>query len=231
MTIPSQLFRLQELDQELSSSEQNAENITGQLGESKTVIAARNKLAAEKKLLDELTTQQRSVEWEIDDLNTKLAKVDEDLYSGRIKNPKELTDLQHESNLLKTQRTQLEEKTLELMEQVDKAAGDVTATDSALNRLEADWQTQQRKLAADLELLKTAIADLQKRRQLMADGIDPAAVTTYQSLKKQKGTAVARVEGGLCDRCRITLPVSEMQQVRTGKLVRCGSCGRILFLS
>ncbi len=133
--------------------------------------------------------------------------------------------------MLKTQRAQLEEKTLELMEQVEGAAGNVAASDTELNRLEADWQSQQRKLSADLEQLKTAIADLQQRRQLMAAGIDTAAVETYQELKKQKGTGVARVEGGLCNGCRISLPVSEMQQVRTGKLVRCGSCGRILFLA
>ncbi len=231
MSVTSQLYQLQELDLELISSQQTAERITGQLGESKTVIEARNKLDSERKLLDELTARQHSVEWETDDLNSKLAKVEEDLYSGRIRNPKELTDLKHESDLLKTQRAQLEEKILELMEQVEGATGDVTASDAELNRLEADWQSQQGQLSTDLEQLKTVIATLQEKRRLLTARIDTAAVETYQALTKQRGTAVARVEGGLCNGCRISLPVSEMQQVRTGKLVRCGSCGRILFLA
>lgn len=231
MSVTSQLYQLQELDLELTSSEQTADRITSQLGESKTVIEARKILDSERKLLEELTTQQNSLEWETDDLNSKLAKVEEDLYSGRIRNPKELTDIQHESDLLKTQRAKLEEKTLELMEQVEGATRNVAASDAELNRLENDWKSQQKKLSADLKQLKTAIADLQKRRQLMADGIETAAVEIYRELKKQKGTAVARVEGGLCNGCRISLPVSDMQRVRTGKLVRCGSCGRILFLA
>lgn len=231
MSVTSQLYQLQELDLELTSSEQTADRITSQLGESKTVIEARKILDSEQKLLEELTTQQNSLEWETDDLNSKLAKVEEDLYSGRIRNPKELTDIQHESDLLKTQRAKLEEKTLELMEQVEGATRNVAASDAELNRLENDWKSQQKKLSADLKQLKTAIADLQKRRQLMADGIETAAVEIYRELKKQKGTAVARVEGGLCNGCRISLPVSDMQRVRTGKLVRCGSCGRILFLA
>lgn len=231
MSVTSQLYQLQELDLELTSSQQTADRITSQLGESETVIEARKKLDSERKLLEELTTRQRSLEWETDDLNPKLAKVEVDLYSGRIRNPKELTDLQHESDLLKTLRAQLEEKTLELMEQVERATGDVTASNAELNRLETDWQSQQRKLSADLKQLKKAITDLRQRRQLMAAGIDTAAVELYQELKKQRGTGVARVEQGLCNGCRISLPVSEMQQVRTGKLVRCGSCGRILFLA
>ncbi len=231
MSVTSQLYQLQELDLELTSSEQTAGRITSQLGESKTVIEARNKLDSERKFLEDLTTRQHSIEWETDDLNSKLAKVEDDLYSGRIRNPKELGDLQHESDLLKAQRAQLEEKTLELMEQVDRAAGDITASDAELNRLEADWQSQQRKLSADLKQLKTLIGDLQQKRQIKAAEIDPATVEMYQELKKQKGTAVARVDRGLCNGCRISLPVSEMQQVRTGKLVRCGSCGRILFLA
>lgn len=231
MSVTSQLYQLQELDLELTSSEQTADRITSQLGESKMVIEARKKLDSERKLLEELTTQQNSLEWETDDLNSKLAKVEEDLYSGRIRNPKELTDIQHESDLLKTQRAKLEEKTLELMEQVEGATRNVAASDAELNRLENGWKSQQKKLSADLKQLKTAIADLQKRRQLMADGIETAAVEIYRELKKQKGTAVARVEGGLCNGCRISLPVSDMQRVRTGKLVRCGSCGRILFLA
>ena len=57
------------------------------------------------------------------------------------------------------------------------------------------------------------------------------AIEVYQDLKKHKGTAVAKVEQGICHGCRISLPISELQQTRSGSLVRCSSCGRILFLA
>ncbi|MEE8413272.1 MAG: C4-type zinc ribbon domain-containing protein, partial [Dehalococcoidales bacterium] len=75
------------------------------------------------------------------------------------------------------------------------------------------------------------ISGLKDRWQLLAADIDPQTVEIYRGLKKQRGTAVARVEQGMCSGCRISLSVSEFQRARTGSLVRCGSCGRILFVA
>ena len=231
MSISGQLYQLQVLDLELASKEQTSNRIISQLGESDVVAAARNKLDIERRNLEELTSRQHSVEWEIDDLNPKLAKVVEELYSGRIRNPKELSDLQHEADILKTNRTQLEEKTLEIMEQAEQATKNMMTSDGELNRLEAEWQSQQQQLSTDLEQLKGEIAALEQERQLLVVEIDPEAIEIYQELKKQRRTAVARVEQGLCQGCRISLPVRELQQVRTDRMVRCGSCSRILYLA
>ncbi|MFC1948984.1 zinc ribbon domain-containing protein [Chloroflexota bacterium] len=231
MSIVSQMYKLQEVDLEIESDERTLNHITSQLGESKIVIEAQNKLDSERQHLEELLRQQQSVEWEIDDISSKLASVEKDLYGGRIRNPKELTDLQHEADLLKANLTKLEDRALGIMEQVEASTKSASSLDKKFNRLEAEWQGQQKKLSADLEQLQSEIANLKQKRQLLAKEIDPQAVEIYQELRKKRGTAVAKVEQGICDGCRISLPVSELQQVRTGSLVRCGSCGRILFLA
>lgn len=231
MSVASQLYQLQEVDTELESDEQAVNQISRQLGDNKTVTEAQSSLSTERQHLAELTRQQRSLEWEIDDLTSKLTTIEEKLYSGRVRNPKELADLQHESEGLKARRAHLEDKALETMEQVELAARIVTDMDSELKRLESEWQSQQKQLSADLEKLKAAIANLRQKRQLLAAGIDPQVLAIYQEVKKQRGTAVARVEQGLCRGCRIMLPVTEFQRAKTGALVRCGSCGRILYLA
>ncbi|MFC1988762.1 zinc ribbon domain-containing protein [Chloroflexota bacterium] len=231
MSIVSQLYQLQEVDLELESNEQALKRTSSQIGESKEVIETRNRLAADGKHLEELTRQQQAVEWDIDDVSGKLATIEEELYSGRVRNPKELTDLQHESEGLKARRAVFEDQVLGVMEQVDLATKNLAALENELKRLESDWQNQQQQLAAELERLKGIISDLKDRWQLLAAEIDPEAVEIYQGLKKQRGTAVARVEQGLCRGCRIMLPVNEFQQARSGSLVRCSSCGRILYLA
>ncbi|MFC2011551.1 zinc ribbon domain-containing protein [Chloroflexota bacterium] len=231
MSIVSQLYKLQEVDLELESDERTLNHITSQLGESKIVIEAQNKLDSKHQHLEELIRQQQSVEWEIDDISSKLTSVEKNLYGGRIRNPKELTDLQHEADLLKANLTKLEDKALGIMEQVEASTKSASSLDKKLNRLEAEWQGQQKKLSAELEQLQSEIANLKQKRQLLVKEIDPQTVEIYQELRKKRGTAVARVEQGICYGCRISLPVSELQQVRTGSLVRCGSCGRILFLA
>ncbi len=231
MSITKELYQLQEIDLGLEAEEQALKQIASQLGESQTVVKARNKLASENQRLEELKRQQNSLEWDIDDLNTKITAAEEKLYGGRLSNPKELASLQHEVESFKSKRTQLEDKVLEIMEEIEQAESSVASTASELEAMEADWRSQQQQLSGEMDRLKLSLSDLKQKRKTFSAGIDPRSIQLYDELKKQKGTAVAKVEQGICQGCRISLSASQLQQVRTGSLVQCSNCGRILFLA
>lgn len=230
MNVAKQLYRLQEVDLEIESGKRALELVSSQLGESQAVIKTQKQLELEQKRLGELTRQQRSAEWEIDDISTKLVAVEEQLFSGRVRIPKELSNLQHEVEAFKTRRDQLEEQALEIIDQVEKSEASVAKTNSELEKLTAEWQRQQKQLSDEMARLKATLVDLKAKRQRLAGEIDPPAFEFYQTLRKGKGIAVARVEQGICRGCRISLPTTDLQQARSGNLVQCSSCGRILFL-
>ena len=230
MGIVRQLYQLQALELEIESKEQALARNMGQLGESQAVAGVRAKLAREQQHLDELKKKQHSAEWEIEGIETKLAAAKEALYSGRIKNPKELASLQHEVESLKGRHDQMEEKALEIMEQVELAQANLASLSSKLSTMEDGWRGEQQKLSADIEQLKNMLSELKQKRQLALAGIDPETVDFYCQLRKQKGWAVARVEQGNCCGCRISLSTAELQQARGGRLVQCNNCGRILFI-
>jgi predicted nucleic acid-binding Zn-ribbon protein len=231
MNVAKQLYRLQEVDLEIESGERALKEVKSQLGESQAVIKTQKQLETEQKQLEELSRQQRSAEWEIDDITTKLAAAEEQLFGGKVKNPKELTNLQHEVEAFKTRRNRLEEKALEIIDQVEQSEARVAKIKSELDKLTAEWQRQQKKLSDEMARLKDSLADLKAKRQRLAGEIDPPAFEFYQTLRKGKGIAVARVEQGICRGCRISLPTTDLQQARSGNLVQCSSCGRILFLA
>lgn len=231
MTVTKQLYQLQEVDLELDSIEQALMQIASQIGESQEIVSTRNSLESERQNLEELKHQQHSSEWEIDDIGTKLKTLEEKLYGGSIVNPKELANLQHEIDGMKLRRRQIEDKTLDTMDQAETTTAGVTAISSQLKTLEAEWQSQQQRLSADMEQLKAKLSDLEHKRQQLLAGIDPEAVELYHEVKKQKGAAVAKVERGICCGCRISLPASELQRARSAGLTQCSSCGRILFLA
>lgn len=230
MTVAKQLYRLQEVDLEIESGERALEQVKSQLGESQAVIKTQKQLEQEQKNLEELTRQQRSAEWEIDDISTKLKAAEEQLFSGKVKNPKELTNLQHEVEAFKTRRNQLEEKALEIIDKAEQAEAGVAKTNKELGKLTAEWQSQQKQLNDEMKRLEATLIELKGKRQRLAGEIDSEAFEFYQSLRKGKGIAVARVEQGICRGCRISLPTTDLQQARGGNLVQCSSCGRILFL-
>ena len=230
MGVARQLYQLQEIDLEVESDQQGLDRMVSQLGENRAVVKARADLESAQKQLAEFGHRQHSAEWEIDDVVSKVKAAEEQLYSGRIKNPKELASLQHEVELLKARRGQLENSALEIMSQVELTENNVADLSRELEKLEAEWQQQQQRLSVDIEVLRSKLSELEQKRRLISAEIEPRATEVYERLRKSKGQAVARVEQGICRGCRISLPFSDLQQARSDNLVPCSSCGRILFL-
>ena len=230
MSVARQLYQLQEIDLEIADEERRLEQVVSRLGKNDVVVAAQAKLMSAREKLEELQHQQRSLEGEIDDLAGKIKAVDDQLYSGRIKNPKELSNLQHEVELLKAKRDQLEIKDLELMEQVESVEAGVAALNHELEGITAEWRREQEQLGKEKAALEDSLSGLGQKRQALAAETDAQVLALYDRLRKSKGWAVAGVEQGTCRSCRISLPSSELQQARSGALVQCGSCSRILYL-
>jgi predicted nucleic acid-binding Zn-ribbon protein len=231
MGVARQLYQLQEIDLELESVEQALAQIASRLGQDQAVVAAQEEFVKQQRRLEDLQRQQHTAEWEVDNLATKLAAVDEELYSGRIGNPKELANLQHEADGLKSRHSQAEDRALEVMEQVAAMEARVAAQGSELGRMEEEWTNEQQRLGAEGERYQELKADLEQRRQQLVSGIDASAVSVYEDIRRRKNRAVAVIEQGICRGCGISLSTTQLQQAKSDRLVQCGSCGRILFFA
>ncbi len=74
---------------------------------------------------------------------------------------------------------------------------------------------------------------LEVKRQNQTSLVSPEHLNLYDSLRsKRQGQAVVKVERGLCQGCRISLPTKVVQLARTAqKPVQCPSCSRILYVN
>ncbi len=227
--IARQLFQLQELDLDIESKQRTLDELTSRLGETEELKNTRAELTAAQARLDDLKKQQTSLEWEVDDLTAKIKAINDKLYGGKIRNPKELEGYQQEGQALKGKCSQVEDKALAVMTEIDTLLVTVKQKAGELQKVEAEWRTSQQELQGEIDRLKAALADLEARRQQVASQIKGETLEFYQNLRQQKGTAVARVEQGRCSGCRILLAITEIQRSRNS-LVQCSSCGRILFV-
>ncbi|MFC1967181.1 zinc ribbon domain-containing protein [Chloroflexota bacterium] len=230
MAIIRQLYQLQEMDLEIDTDDQALAQAKGRLGKNRAVIEAINALTAEQQKLDDLKRQQRDVERDIDTLSAKIKDAEGQLYGGKITNPKELSSLQHEIETLKARRDQVETGGLEIIDGLEQTEAGVAARQDELTKLEKAWQDEQRRLAVDIAALGSKLSELGEQRQQLAAGVDTATLAMYERLRTQKKQAVAVVEQGTCRGCRISLSYNEIQQAKSGHLVQCNSCGRILYL-
>jgi predicted nucleic acid-binding Zn-ribbon protein len=231
MAITRQLFQLQEIDTEIENTGQSLAMKNARLGNREALENVQSRLASEQKRLEDLKHQHRDAEAEVDDLLSKIAATEEQLYGGKVTNPKELSGLQHEVTTMKAHSDQLENNALEIIDQVEAAEKSVAAVTGEYQKLEVEWNREQKQLTEDIEQLKSKLADLQRRRQELAGQIDAPSLTLYEKIRQQKKQAVAKVEQGICHACRISLSASALQRARSGQPVQCGTCGRILYIS
>jgi predicted nucleic acid-binding Zn-ribbon protein len=230
MSTAQQLYHLQEIDLDIESGHKNLQVMTGQIGESQALITGRAELDMEKQHLEAIQKQQHSLEWEADDISAKIKVAGDELYSGRIRIPKELSNLQHDIELLKTNRGKIEDKILELMEDVDSRTKKLSGLIKNFGDIERKWRSEQQKLAVDIEQLKSQLSNLEQQRLLFIRSLDQDVIDQYEDLKDKMKTAVARVTQGICSGCRMQLPTTDLHRVRSGNIVHCSSCGRILYL-
>jgi uncharacterized protein len=230
MAVVKQLFELQETDLQIEAKDKAVKQMTAELGENDVLRGTRNDLAEGQKKLEGLLAEQRSLDWEIDDISAKLNTMEKELYSGRIKIHKELTNLQQEIANLKGRRVQLEDKVLVLMEQTESSRTSVSELTNRMKIVEGDWRSKQDELKRTIETDTLLLAGLVRKRQELEKVIDESVMQLYQTLRERRGTAVAKVEQGICRGCRVSLPAREVQNARSGHLVQCSNCGRILYL-
>lgn len=228
-----QLYELQEVDLEIEAKREALASVESRLGESAAIVEARAALAKEQERSAELKKAQQLGEWEVEDLRSKVAPLEQKLYSGSVRNPKELIDLQEQVEHLKKARRGCEDRVLDIMAEVEATQTRMDTRIEELKRMEENWLQEQSRLAEEQADLSASLARLEQKREELVSRIDSASLELYQALRgKRQGRAVAKVEQGMCQGCRIVLPWSELQRARIGQEpVQCSSCERILYLS
>lgn len=230
MVLAKRLYELQLVDSEVQDKKTTLEEISNRLGESEALIEAKAELVASRKHLADVNKKRRDVEWEVEELHSNIADVDGKLYGGKVKNPKELLSLEQEVKIFKTNMGHKEDDLLNLMAEEEAVQKKIESESARLGRIELEWKQEQEALVKLQSELENQLIDLNQRRQAMTFEVDQQTLKLYEGIIFKKGQAVVKVEQGRCQGCRLNLSMSELQRVRTGALVKCSSCGMILYL-
>ena len=232
MTTVRQLFSLQELDLELDRIESQISQADQRLERPPNFEALESTVEEEGLRLPEIRQLHRSQELELASNRERLVRLDEQLYGGAITNPRELESLQQEASSVRQQVESKDAEQLELSLQAEECQERLNTLETELSEGRSTWETRHAELTERISKLSAERDDLAGKRLELAAGLEPAAVQKYEGLRKAKGgLAVAKVERGLCQACRMSLPTQQAQRVRSGRQdVLCSTCGRILFI-
>lgn len=88
-------------------------------------------------------------------------------------------------------------------------------------------QTYDQEFKQDSEKL----AALKRKADAASKGIKPELLERYRNIKQHATPPMARLVGGQCGGCYMSLPSVTLKQIQAeGRLVECDNCGRILYL-
>ena len=230
MTVAADLFALQETDLALDSAVARLAETESQLGETDELTSARDWLEAATEHLRQLKSAQSDLEIEADDVRAKVAEVEAKLYGGEVTDTRELSDLDADLKSIKSNLQTREDAFLASLEQTEESEAVAARIQAILSDVEARWKASQSRLEAEKGDLEPEIDRLRAIREEQSSAADRASLSLYDILRDRRdGSAVATVERGMCQGCRITLPRNIIQKARDpGALVQCVSCERIL---
>jgi len=176
-----------------------------------------------------LHAEQVDLELKVKSNQDKIAKIEADLFGGKIVNVREVEAYQAEIKMLRKHNEEFEARLLELLEQIPplKAAADKVAAEIATAKKKLS-EAKQGALAERKEM-EERYARLVKARPEAAKLIPPPLMAKYEAIRKAVGTGMAELKGMSCAGCGMALPERTLVAVREDRVTTCEGCRRILF--
>jgi uncharacterized protein len=193
--------------------------------------ASRARHAEAEERLRRLRQQANDSELELKSVEGKKRDFERRLYDGKVSNPKELSAIEKEIEMLGRQRGRLDETILTLMDETETAQTELEAAARARTEAESAWQRADAAFRAEATRLEAALRDLTPRRQQAAAAVEPATLRRYDDLRARAGNlAVVRIADNACGGCHTTFGGMVTRRLREGtSYTFCENCSRFLL--
>jgi predicted nucleic acid-binding Zn-ribbon protein len=225
------LYRLQQLDSQLDQNNARLFEIEKALSDRRELQQAEKQFAAATEALNEASAAVRRSEEDVKAQRIKIEQNEATLYGGKVRNPKELQDLQNEGSALKRYLGVLEDRQLEKMIAQEEAQEELAQAAQHLEQERTRSEATGKELYQEKAVLEEEVKRLQAERQAAASSTTREELDLYNQLRQQRrGIAVARVTDTYCSACGSTLSAALLHAARLpNQIARCDTCGRILY--
>lgn len=231
MSIPFKLYRLQELDNQLNQATKNIQIIKARLADNQELQKAQNELDRSNENLNTVQKKLKDAEDRVKDQKIKIEQIESSLYGGRIRNPKELQDLDSELISLRKYLSILEDRLLEVMISMDDSKDIFNKAQQRYSEVFISYNEETEQLKQEQLLLLSDLDRLTKERDVSTNSIPKNQLDLYTKLlQKKQGYAVTKVVDKTCSSCGTTLSASTLQSANMlNQVTFCDNCGRILY--
>lgn len=227
------LFRLQKLDTKKDQVAQEIKLLEIKMNDDQIVIRAQAAYDQAEANCETAKLNLRQLEDLVQAQKIKIEQSESTLYSGTVKNPKELQDIQSEIASLKMHLSHLEDQQLEILIQIEDFETAQQNKKGILDHALQEKENEKKELLEKIQTLTNEANKLSQEYEVARQSVSPALLDTYLEIKKGKnGIAVSQIVEEACDICGFPITPGDWQSARTSSEIKyCPSCGRILYAS
>ncbi|HDD62109.1 MAG TPA: hypothetical protein ENF22_06225 [Chloroflexi bacterium] len=224
------LYQIQQYNTQIDDSSSRIRDINAILIDNDLLVKAQKIRTDAEAVLLEKKKVLTSAETIVGDHSLKIDQNQKKLYSGLVTNPKELEDLQLESESLNKYLSVLEERQLEAMLDMEEAQKVFDATSVELTSIQTNMDAEHANLLSEKEGLEIFISDINAQKESYLSSTEIPDFPTYEAIRKSSGgIAVTLMISNSCSSCGANIPSAIAQEARSPtKLAFCPTCKRIL---
>lgn len=223
------LARLQEVDTRIATLTADIADAESLVRRDPDLERARVAAAAAEQERHSREKDAAAGEAEVNSLQARITTLDRRLYGGSVHNPQDLLEIQRELEVLRSRRSDAEDRALAQLGEAEEAAAVERAGLENLRDAEARRATQVAPLEERLDRLRADLVEAQGDRERIAASVEPRALELYRRVAQQRSPAVVGIAGDACGGCHLPLSNQERSAVRAGAAItQCSNCDRIL---
>jgi len=225
-----QMLKIQAIDLEIGALETQAARIPGQIaGSARDVEVQQQKIEIARTRRISLEKERDALELDLESKTKIMQKWETQLFS--IRTNKEYQAMLVEIGSIKTDVGLLEDRILELMDEIETANEVLQMQKDTLEKTRVDAAEQKLQLENELERLQAEIGRLRDKRAPLVPVDETGVYDLYERIRKaKKGTAVIiPLDDTTCSACHMQVPAQTINEIIADETVHTCTCSRILY--
>jgi len=224
------MLEIQAIDLEIEALETQAARIPGRIEEAaRDVEVQQQKIEIGRARRIALEKERDSLELDLESKTVTMQKWETQLFS--IRTNKEYQAMLVEIGSIKTDIGLLEDRILELMDEIETANEALQKQKDGLEKARADAAEQKLRLENELERLRAETARLGDLRAPLVPLDDTKVYDLYERIRNaKKGSAViVPLDDDMCSACHMQVRAQTINEIMADETVHTCTCSRILY--